>query len=282
MMIELAGVTFNDTGRGWVFADLVDWYTLPDSKAENIPVPQAHGSFDPGQDWRSAAAISFTAGYIGDSKAECIAAAEEFTALGSLVSGPVMRVTDELRATERQVSVRHIGVPDFFGYDQFEVHFAVDVLAPDPIRYGSSVQYSTGLATAGGGLEYPLHSPSGALYYGANGNLGRVSITNSGTASVWPTVLVSGEFTNGFFIQRLDTGQVVRYDRVVPAGSTLFINFRTGEVLIDGLSDGSTYLTRDEFFAIGPGETVDVQLNAISGSSGSPLATFTVASGGWW
>lgn len=284
MMIELAGVTFNDTGLGWVFADLVDWYTLPDSKAENIPAPQSHGSFDPGQDWRAAAAISFTAGYIGSSQAECIAAVEEFTALGSLETGPVMRVTDDLRTTERQVSVRNIDVPDFFGYDQFEVHFAVDVLAWDPIRYGTAVDYSTGLATPGGGLEYPLHSggSGGALYYGSNGDLGRVSITNSGTAPVWPSVNVVGGFTNGFYIQRLDTGQVVRYDRVVPAGSSVSINFRTGEVLIDGLSDGSTYLTRDEFFSVGAGESIDVQLNAINGSSGSPLATFTVASGGWW
>lgn len=283
MMIELAGLTFNDSGRGWVFADLLDWYTLPDSKSPNTPLPQGHGSFNPGQDWRSAAAISFTAGYVGESQADCIAAVEEFTAVGALTTGPTMRVTDDLRTTSRDVSVRRIGVPDFFGYDHYEVHFAVDVLAWDPVRYGEAVAAATTLPTSGGGLEYNLHSggAGGALYYGANGNLGRVSLTNEGTAETWPILEVTGELTSGFYVQALDTGQVVRYDRVVPAGSVVSIDFRTGEVLVDGASDASTYLTRDEFFSIPAGGSVQVQFNAIGGSSGSPTATFT-ASSGWF
>lgn len=281
MMIEFAGITFNDTGRGWVFADLVDWYTLPDSKATNDPIPNGHGSFDPGTDWRSAAAISFTVGFIGSSQAECIAAVESLNAVGSTGTVAVLRVTDDLRVTSRQVSVRHIGVPDWFGWDQYEVHMAVDVLAWDPVRYTDPVVVSTGLASGGGGLEYPLGSPSGALYYGANGSLGRVTLSNEGTAPVWPSVTVAGGLGAGFFVQRLDTGQTVRYDRVVPAGSTVAVDFRTGEVLVDGLSDGSTYLTRYEFWPVGPGESFEVQFNAIGGSSGTPTAEWTDRDGYW-
>lgn len=279
MKVELAGITFNDTGRGWVFADLIDWYTLPDSKSPSVPMPQGNGSFNPGVDWRSAATPSFTAGYIGSSKAECLAAVEQFTAVGT--TAQTMVVTDELRATQREVSVRHIGVPDFFGYDDFEVHFAVDVLAWDPIRYGDLVTSSTGLPMAGGGLEYPLHDPSGALSYGSNGQLGRVDLSNGGTADVWPSFEITGALTNGFFIQRLDTGQVLRYDRVVPAGSTVSIDSRTGRVLVDSLSDASTYLTRDQFFSIPAGGSIEVQFNAINGSSGSPMMTVSWRPG-WW
>lgn len=283
MMLELVGITFRDTGRGWVFADLVDWYTLPDSKSQNSPRPQSHGSFNPGQDWRSAAAISFTAGYIGDSEAECLAAVESFTAVGGLETAPTIRVTDALRATSRQVSVRHIGVPDVFYYDQYEVHFAVDLLAWDPIRYGTAVDYLTGLASGGGGLEYNLGSPSGALYYGSVGTLGRVTVVNEGTADTWPVFTVTGTLTTGFYIQNLSdaAGSVLRYDRVVPAGSTVTIDSRTGQVLVDGQSDASTYLTRDEFSPIPAGGSAVFQFNPISTSSGTPMMTVTGRSG-WW
>lgn len=281
MMIEIAGITFSDTGRGWVFADLIDWYTLPESKSQSVPMPQAHGSFNPGRDWRSAAAISFTAGFIGDSEAECLTAVETFTAVGSTQTSSILSVTDALRTTRREVSIRQIGVPDFFAYDQYEVHFEVDVLAWDPIRYGSPLSQVTGLPQAGGGLEYPLHSPAGALYYGSNGTLGRVTLVNEGTADVWPSFVVTGTLTDGFFIQNLGDGSVLRYDRVVPAGSTVTIDSRTGRVLVDGQSDASTYLTRDQFFPVPAGSSIDVQFNAISTSSGTPTMTATMRPG-WW
>lgn len=281
MMLELAGVTFKDTGRGWVFADLVDWYTLSDSKAPNDPIPQGHGSFDPGIDYRSAATPSFTAGYIGSSMAECLAAVESFTAVGASTDIQSMRVTDALRRTSRDVSIRHIGVPDFYGYDSFEVHFAVDLLAWDPVRYGDDSTLAVGVPTNGGGLEYNLGSPSGALYYGANGGLGRVDVTNSGTADTWPVFTITGQLDSGFEIRRLDTGDVLRYDRVVPAGTTVTIDSATGEVVLDGVSDASTYLTRSEFFPIPAMSTVTLQFSPTSTSSGSPTMTVGWRSG-WW
>jgi hypothetical protein len=282
LIVELAGIEFADSGRGWVFADLIDWYSLPDSKSPATPRPQSHGSFNPGSDWRAAATPSFTAGYIGDSEAECLAAVEQFTgAVGTPSSEATMSVTDALRTTSRAVSVRHIGVPDFFAYDQFEVHFTVDALAWDPIRYGEEVSYSTGLASGGGGLEYELGEPSGALFYGANGTLGRVSLVNDGTADVWPFFEVTGTLDDGFYLQCLETGSILRYDRVVPAGSTVTIDTRTGQVLVDDQSDASTYLTSDQFFSVPAGGVCTVQFNAISTSSGSPTMTATVRSG-WW
>lgn len=280
MIIELAGITFNDTGRGWVFADLIDWYTLPDSKAPNTPTPQSHGSFDPGFDWRAAATPSFTAAYIGSTAEECLAALESFTAAGSLDEATI-RVTDALRTTSRQVSIRHIGVPDFYDYDQHEVHFAVDLLAWDPIRYSDAATLSSGLASSGGGLEYPLGTPSGSLYYGANGNLGRVTVVNAGKADTWPAFRVTGTLDAGFEIRCLDTNMTLRYDRVVPAGTFVTIDSRTGSVLVDGVSDASTYLTRDEFFPIPAGGSCEIQFTSIGASSGTPTMTVEYRSG-WW
>jgi len=59
------------------------------------------------------------------------------------------------------------------------------------------------------------------------------------------------------------------------------IDFRTGEVLVDGLSDGSTYLTGYSFWSVGPGESIEAQFNAIGGSSGTPTATWEIRDGYW-
>ena len=159
--------------------------------------------------------------------------------------------------------------------------YTLQLIARDPVKYGPESTVSTGLPAAGGGLVYPLHDPAGALSYGALGDLGRVSVSNPGTADTWPVVVVTGELTSGFFVQCLESGHVVRYDRVVPAGTSVALDFRTGETLIDGQSDGSTYVTRDEWFPIPAGGSCTIQFNSLGSSSGSPMMTVTTRPG-WW
>jgi hypothetical protein len=161
--------------------------------------------------------------------------------------------------------------------------YEISFLAVDPVRYGPTSTPSVGVPTAGGGLEYPLGSggSGGALYYGAVGSLGRLTLTNAGTADVYPLFTVVGQFDTGFTISCLTTGDVLEYDRVVPAGTSVSIDCRTGEVLIDGVSDASTYLTRDDLFRVPAMGFVEVQLNPNSTSSGVTTMTVTQRDG-WW
>ena len=55
---------------GWLFNNLVDWYSLTDDKAQSVERPQGHGAFAVNASWRSAAAISFRAVYLADTAAE--------------------------------------------------------------------------------------------------------------------------------------------------------------------------------------------------------------------
>lgn len=275
MMIELAGITFNDTGRGWVFADLVDWYSVPDSKAPDEPIPQAHGSFDPGVDWRSSAAISFTAGYIGDSKAECIAALEAFNAVGSSSTAATMRVTDELRTTGREVSIRHIGVPDFFGYDQYEVHFAVDVLAHDPFRYGPDVMLTTGLPDLSGGLVFPVAFP---IEFATSGSPGRIAMVNEGTQATRPRFAVVGGLADGFSLACIETGHEIRFEFPLSDSDVVTVDARSGRAWLNAEENSVTgYLTKAEWWSVPPGATRTVQFNALGGSSGAPMLTGVIA-----
>lgn len=265
----------------WIYEHLQGWYSGAPIRSGSEDNPTSDGQSPIDVAYRSARPLKFVGTIAADSEADAITKWMQFASIQSDGVPFPLTVTDPFGTLHCEVSVN--GVPEVIEITNEGAEVQVSLIAYDPVKYGVSRNVATGLPMSGGGLEYPLHSggSGGALYYGSNGTLGRVSLTNAGTATVWPTVTVTGTLTNGFHIQRLDTGQVVRYDRVVPAGSTVLIDFRTGEVLIDGLSDGSTYLTRYEFFSISPGQTVEAQFNAISGSSGTPTATFTIADGYW-
>lgn len=276
---SIGGITFSEGDRLATLATLDGWYSGAPKRVDVANYPMSDGASPVRKDWRGSRVITQT-GLIDSASVESSITGPwaQFSALQSDGSPSLFQVSDALGTLSCLVSVEiNELTPLLGGLASYELV----MVARDPVKYGSARVLSTGLPTAGGGLEYPLHSPAGALFYGANGNLGRVTLTNAGTAAVWPSVVVSGGLTAGFYIQRLDTGQVVRYDRVVPDGSTLSIDFRTGEVLVDGISDGSTYLTRSEFFSIGPGVSADVQFNAIGGSSGTPMAAFTISDGYW-
>lgn len=278
---SLGGLVFStDAASGYTISALDGWYSGPPVRSDVEDRPNADGAFDVSRVYKGARVITQTGMILADDEADAMANYWlAFAALQADGAPSAFTVTDETGTKTAEVTLA--APPEVGRIISGAASYTLQLVARDPIKYGPASDYSTGLPTSGGGLEYNLHSggSGGSLYYGANGDLGRVALTNAGTASVWPSALVTGALTTGFYFQRLETGEVVRYDRVVPAGSTVSIDFRTGEVLVDGISDGSTYLTRDDFFSIAPGEVATVQFNAIGGSSGTPTAVFSLPSG---
>lgn len=266
--------------RVWLYRKLQGWYSGPSVRGASDEYPTSDGASPISVAYRSARALKFTGALYSTSPQTAVAEMwMRFASIQASGEPIVIEVEDAFGTLSITASLN--GSPVVDEINGVAARVEADFIAYDPIKYGTPRAVPTGLPSAGGGLEYPLHSPSGALFYGALGSLGRVTLTNAGTAAVWPTLNASGQLDAGFFIQRLDTGQQVRYDRVVPDGSTVSIDFRTGEVLIDGESDGSTYLTRYEFFQVGPGESVEVQFNSIGGSANDPTLTVTIADGYW-
>lgn len=282
--VHIDDLIFDADGTdGLIYTKLDGWLSSPPMRAYVEDRPNADGAFDVTRDYRSARVIAFTGGLVGATTED---AAENFfdrfaaiQASGAPITFAVERDWGTRSCT---VSLQDVAEVNSIG-DELVAGVFAQFVARDPIKYGEQVSQATGLATSGGGLEYNLFSggAGGALYYGSLGNLGRLSLTNSGTADTWPTFTVTGQLDTGFFLQCLETGQVIRYDRIVPTGTTVSIDSRTGSVLVDGTSDASTYLTRDEFFSVPAGSTCTVQFNSISTSSGSPtLTAYTRA--GWW
>jgi hypothetical protein len=270
----LGGLTFSNEAASAFTIDILDgWYSGPPVRSQVEDRPGADGAFGVSQVFKGARVITQTGFVLADDLATGMSVWSTFASLQSDGLPSTFSVTDDLGT--RTASVTLASTPEISPIVGGVAAYTLQLVARDPVKYGTGSSLVTGLPAAGGGLEYPLGTPAGDLYYGSNGDLGRVSLTNAGTATTWPSVVVTSALTAGFYLQCLETGDVVRYDRVVPAGTTVSIDFRTGEVLVDGVSDGSAYLTRDEFFSLPPMTVRTMQFNAIAGSSGAPTATVT-------
>lgn len=282
--VTIDGLTFEAEpsypASGWVCRRLQGWYSGAPIRDDAQDRPAADGAFGISKAYRSARPLRFEGALFAASAAQ--AQAELWRAFSAVQADGrpfPLSVTDAIGTLTATVSVS--GAIEIEPETDRVARVVARFVAYDPVKYSAPRQLVTGLPSAGGGLTYELHEPSGTLDYGANGDLGRVELSNAGTAEVWPRVRVDGGLSQGFFAQRLDTGQTVRYDRVVPSGSWVEIDFATGAVLVDGVSDGSTYLTRGEFFSVPPGVSYDVQFNALGVATGSPLMTITISDGYW-
>jgi len=281
--VHVGPLTFDGEGNtDWIYSKLKGWASGPPMRGQTDERPVADGANGSAKNFRSARTLTLEGALRADTFEE--AESDFWDAFASIqADGVPFPLSVENNNGTRTCIVSLDGVPDIeeTGESPNVASISATFIAYDPIKYGPSRTVSTGLPTAGGGLEYPLHSPSGALYYGANGNLGRMTLVNNGTADVWPSFKITGGLTSGFFIQRLDTGDVIRYDRVVPLGTVVGLDSQTETVTVDGIPGGSTYLTRFEWFSVPRKSSIEVQLNAIGGSSGSPLLEGTVADGFW-
>tara|TARA_R110002051_G_scaffold1853_1_gene10141 strand:- start:7923 stop:8792 length:870 start_codon:yes stop_codon:yes gene_type:complete len=256
---------------------LTDWYAGAQAKSPINERPQAPGAFNTGTDWSSSLAISIRGFYNGTSNADALLAAENLSALAGGASVDVA-VTDAVRTTSRHVSVRRVSIPDFGVRSAFE--FTVDMVAVDPLRYGPEIVASTGVPVSGGGLLWPLGAePTEFWDWGADGSSGRLSLTNDGTAAVWPSLTVEGGLGGGFVATNVTTGESIRFVRPIPAGSSVTINQRTGMASIDGQSDVSGFITERGFFSVPAKETHQIQFAALGAVTGTPQFTATLSPG---
>jgi len=271
--IDLAGVTFVDhlvPGQtGWAFQGLTDWYGVPTSKAPEADIPQGQGSFDPGVDYRSSAIPSFQAIYYGASEAEALAAVEDFCALGTSDAQQVMRVTDVLRATSREVSVRSVVSHDHHGRNYVLVD--VDTFAADPLRYGDPEIVTTAPPSLAGGLAFPIVFP---IDFATTGSPGRMVTTNPGKQATFSTFTVTGGLSGGFSLIDIEDGQEIRFEFPMSVSDVVTVDPQTGRAWINDESNVLIgYLTKSEFWQVPPRSFRTIQFNPIGSVSGTPIAT---------
>lgn len=250
-----------------------DWYSVPDSKADIRERPVAHGAFGIATDWRSSLVLEMDGWFRSDAWLSMMNALRATASTGRMVT---VSVTDDEGTTSRDVSVRRfVPAPD---PGARVCEFSMLMVALDPLRYGPAAAVSTGLPTGGSGIVYPITYP---ISYGVAGNPGRVTVSNAGTAPAYSVLEITGGMSGGFELTEVTTGRVIRFERPVPAGSTVYLNPRTGRASIDGQSDVSGYLTRKEWWSVPAGGSRTVQFNSLGVVTGTPTLTARTAPAYW-
>lgn len=276
--IDMAGFTFYDVdgGTGMLhFSDLIDWYAGGDAKGEVRERAQAPGAWGREQDYRSSMLISVVAWWRSATLAELLDLTERLE--GAFAKGRplTMGVTDALRRTTRSVEVRSARVvPDLLSCSGA---FTIDLLANDPVRYGDEVVDTAGLRSDAtpGGLDYPLVYP---LDYGPGpGASGRAVIENPGRKLSYPMLEVdTGGIPGGFQLTDLATGKKLRYERTVVLGTTVYLDSRSQRAWLNTPeNDVRPFLTLEQWWAVGPGESRTIQFEQIGGY-GAPTGTPTL------
>lgn len=119
--------------------------------------------------------------------------------------------------------------------DDVSFHYTIQLVAPDPRKYGLETFTTTQLAAiaSGSGLAYPLAYP---LSYGAAAAVvpGTLSLSNAGTVSYHPRLRITGPVPNPI-VTCAETGDWIRYNGTIVAGSWLDIDCGARSVLLNGV-----------------------------------------------
>lgn len=235
----------------------------------------AHGEFAE-RGWRSGRLVTIK----GDATAPTVDAAtvaeQKINALLADGTFGLLAVTDT--STVDMFSETELFTQPNIGWkNDTTLTYQVQLLCPDPRRYGTAVSASTGVATAGGGLAYPLDD---VLDYGDGGNSGTLTLTNDGsteTASIVHTL--TGVAPGGFTITHLQTGRRLIYAGTLISGQSLILDGTDGSVMLDGYADRSPLLVRREWVRLGKAQSGTWLLEAVGSAD---LQLVTEVKPAWW
>ena len=286
-LVEWDGLTLYGTrgpGRR-TFRTLEGWEGTPDTHADDENRLQEHGTHD-SPEFAGARFVTVSGAAFSPTERDAI-----LVELGrTLVLGGPRSVLKDLRITHagRVLTAgarlrRFAPVADMWGAGAFS--WVAQWKCPDPLRYADPVAQSTGFASPGGGLRFPLFTdglaPVARLDFGLPGTSGRVTLTNTGSAEARPQLTVLGPVADeGFDVVCVETGERLTYATGVSAGASVVLDSATGRVLLNGDGDRSGYLVRAEWFAIPPGASRTIALIP-RGVASAATMTVTIRPP-WW
>jgi len=283
--LSIEGVTFTDRGGPSILESLGGWFDGAPVRGEAPERPGQHGDFATPAT-RGGRLITAAVTVVHDSPAEAEATQQRITALLADGGFGELEVTSAagqtLSARVRlggQPLVRWVGM-------SHAIRAQLQFFAPDPLRYSAPIVARTGFPVLRGGLRYDLYTDGagtnlGWLDYGEPSDTGRLSLTNDGNADVWPVFEVTGPVEpDGFEVVRVGSGQRIRFQGPVPAGSPLVIDSATGLAMLDGTADRGDLLTVREWSPVRPGETAEFAFINLGPHSSAQL-TAVIRPGRW-
>lgn len=281
--IEIEGLlpTLNSTdedGVEWVFDTIQGWTGGAGVEVDRQQRTFGHGEFaQPGR--RTGRPIT-VGGWVYCADDTMVARATD-TLAAALADGSfgVLTVTDD-RLGPRWAHVQLVGTIDDDWSKPNLYEFQLQLLAPEPYKYGALSEASTGLFDAdfdGQGLVFDGASTTLAfepsLDFGATPvDSGSISLENVGTAAANVRFVVEGPTPDGgFAITDQQTGLSIFYYGVVLAGNTLVLDGRNGSILLNGTTDRYGDALVEAWPTIPPGSTRDFLFVPLADTSAATL-----------
>lgn len=267
--VELFGVTLAGSHRpdsGLIWSEVEGWSGLTDGRGEGDAIPGAHGSFPRSRVWRESRQITLKGAIYADDNAGLIAARERLEAALFAGVGTMTVATPAGGSWSREVEIDTLEIDDDHG--RHMTRFVVDMIAPDPRRYGPLMTVGpVGLPTSTGGVRLPQRFP---WNFGSTTEAARLFVENAGLVDLSPAFAIAGGFSR-VTVRDITTGARMRLDREVHEGETLVFDARSRRATI-GASEVTRWMTARQWPVIGPGNTHEYRFE-VDGRVGDPMMT---------
>lgn len=244
-----------DRFEGPFLLSSVDWFSTPKVATELTERKSSDGAFDvAARDVRYGSRTAGFSGYVRGSEAEMT---EAFAQLGALAGRDrLVRARFDFDGTDTfRWAMLELSLPERLSAGATE--FSGVLIFTDPYRYSTFAQEFdlTGGATRGAleeVLEEPLDDGSNAL------SLNACVVTNSGNATAFPTITVTGDFPDGVVLMGSDGSQIV-YTGPLLMSSPLTLDCRRRVALVNGTGRGE-FLSSADWFEVPAGGSLGISL----------------------
>ena len=286
-MVEIAGTRFRAIDRHpsgwWIHTEgLDDWWDSPDTRFDDVAIPDGDGSFDPPEVFMAARMFRFRGRH--EAVSALWAEREIRTWAAGLAKLPDLGV--RVYTGDRWLSLRNAKVRGRVRVREITEtisEFEIPMWAADPRKYGEPVTFRvTADMIPEDGLHFPLFA-DGTLAFGALGSGGfgaqYFEIANQGLADFWPVFRVSGP-SPGFTI--VSDEHTLRFVGTLTAEQTVTLSPYAGGRAVIGTADVSHNLTEAAWVSVGPQMTRGYAFVPDEGSGAGMTLTVEHPEGAWW
>lgn len=265
----------------WVI-DLPGWYKAAPNQREKQAKQGRHGTFGV-RGWKDERLVTVQGHYYAPDRRTAANFVDEINAVMADGTEGVLTV-DDADLGRRWANV-YLLTPDVTWHGGRDVPFFLDMVAPDPRKFGDLMDAGPVAAFSGGdGLEFDLFATDnpGILDFGESGSSGKLTLNNPGTAPTEPVFRVSGPpgfitTAGNFKITEVETERVLEWEGTILTGQELVLDSRAGTVVLGTNGDRRGSLTRAEWPEI-PGKSSRTYLFEALGG----LTLAVEAHPAWW
>lgn len=274
--VELLGVTLSgaeEPDSGLIWSNLEGWWGLPDARGDGDPIPGGHGRFRRSAILRASRVITLTGHIYATDPLELVAVRDRLEAALAAGSG-AMRVGTPAGIWERWVEIDTLKIEPDRG--RRWTQFTVDMIAPDPHRYGPLQTVGpVGLPVRDGGLTFPREFP---WSFGTTRGGSTLTVSNAGTIDLQPTLRISGGGLESVLVTDLTRGDRLRLEHSVPAGAELRFDCASRRAWA-GDQEVTRWMTSRQWFSIPAGQTHEFRFEVTGGETPELTAEFRI--GAW-